>query len=380
MIDTSSTTFENPRREIWIALLGRQDKPVDGVDDYCTFLGRALASRDIELKKCRVRWFERGRIRALRQLWRERSEWRGKWVLVQYTALSWSLRGFPFYALFAVAILRRSGARCVIVFHEPQGVSESGKWVGRIRRASQNWVARGLHLLGAGSIFADPLPTIPWLPENDPKAAFIPIGANIPEPRTKLDSSASRNGARRTVAVFCLSDEPNVLLELHDIAVAAGKAATDSAEVRVLFIGRGTTNAEDTIAQVFRDVPVQVSNLGLLSAENVSNSLAECDAMLYVRGKVCPNRGSAIAGIACGVPIVGYAGGVDGTPLAEAGLALVPYRDAEALGDALARVLSDPVYSRELRDRSVCAQRTYFSWDVISSAFINFLRAPRNGA
>lgn len=380
MIDSSSTNVESPRHETWIALLGRQDRPVDGVDDYCTFLGHALASRGIELKKCRVQWFELGRLRALRQLWRECAEWRGKRVLVQYTALSWSRRGFPLYALAAVAILRRCGARCAIVFHEPQGVSEPGKLVGRIRRASQNWVARQLHSLAAGSIFAEPLATIPWLAHNNAKAVFIPIGANIPEPRTKLDSDASRNGAQRKVAVFCLSDEPNVLLELHDIAVASRKAATNGTEVQVLFIGRGTTSAEATIAQAFRDVPVDIANLGLLSAENVSDTLAACDAMLYVRGKVCPNRGSAIAGIACGMPIVGYAGGVEGTPLAEAGLALVPYRDAGALGDALLRVLCDPVYFRELRDRSVRAQRTHFSWDVIAGAFINFLGPPRSGA
>jgi glycosyltransferase involved in cell wall biosynthesis len=358
----------------WVALLGRQDTPTDGVDDYCTFLSQALAPRGVELRKSCVRWFELGRVRALLHLWRECAEWRGTWVLVEYTALSWSRRGFPFYALAIVAILQRCGARCAIVFHEPQGVSVSKKWIGRIRRASQNWVARGLHSLASKSIFADPLETIPWLPRNDPRAAFIPIGANIPEPRPKLDNSAQPNGTHRTIAIFCLSDEPNVLLELHDIAVAARKAAKNGARMRILFVGRGTANAEAEIARVFRDVPVEISNLGIVSAENVSDTLAECDAMLCVRGKIYPNRGSAIAGIACGMPIVGYAGGAEGTPLAEAGLVLVPYRDAEALGDALLRVLSDPVLSRELRDKSLRAQRTYFSWDLIAGAFIKFLR------
>lgn len=364
----------------WFALLGRQDIPVDGVDDYCTFLGEALAARGIELKKSRVPWSERGRLRALRNLWGERAAWRGNWVLLQYTALSWSRRGFPFYALAVVTLLRQAGAHCAIVFHESQGVAVSEKRTARIRRALQNGVARGLHLLASKSIFADRLETIPWLRKNDPKAAFIPIGANIPEPRTKFDGSVQGNGVQRSIGVFCLSDEPNLLLELRDVAVAAGKAAANGSRVRVSFMGRGTPQAEAHIERIFRDVPVEISNLGIVSAEKVSATLSACDAMLCVRGKVYPNRGSAIAGIACGIPMVGYAGGVEGTPLAEAGLVLVPYRDSEAFGEALLRVLSDPVYARELRERSARAQQNYFSWDVIAGGFIDLLCAPQNGA
>lgn len=378
MTEKSPNTAGCVRDEIWVALLGRHDTPVDGVDDYCTFLARALAVRNITLQKRRLQWHELGRVRALWQIWSERSEWRGKWVLVQYTALSWSKRGFPFYALIVVATLRQCGARCAIVFHEPQGVSESRNWVSRIRLTTQNAVARGLHALASKSIFAEPLPTIPWLRKADRKAAFIPIGANIPEPQANIRRTALRNGASRQVAIFCLSDEPNVSLELHDVATATGKAAANGAAVHVFFVGRGTGKAEPEIARIFRDVPVEVANLGILSAELVSEKLAECDVMLCVRGKICPNRGSAIAGIACGLPIVGYAGGAEGTPLVEAGVVLVPYRNAEALGDALVRVLSDPVLSRELRDKSVRAQETYFSWAVIASAFIEFLDTPQN--
>jgi hypothetical protein len=54
--------------------------------------------------------------------------------------------------------------------------------------------------------------------------------------------------------------------------------------------------------------------------------------MLCVRGKLFPRRGSALAGIACGLPIIAYAGATEGTPLAEAGIELVPYRDCEVLG------------------------------------------------
>jgi hypothetical protein len=43
-----------------IALLGRQDTPTDGLEDYCTFLGEALSRRGVGLQKFRVDFAGRG--------------------------------------------------------------------------------------------------------------------------------------------------------------------------------------------------------------------------------------------------------------------------------------------------------------------------------
>ena len=66
-----------------VALLGRRDTPVDGVEDYCAFLGEALARRGVEFTQARVDWFDRGWVGALRQLRRDAVGWRGRWVLLQ---------------------------------------------------------------------------------------------------------------------------------------------------------------------------------------------------------------------------------------------------------------------------------------------------------
>ena len=89
--------------------------------------------------------------------------------------------------------------------------------------------------------------------------------------------------------------------------------------------------------------------------------------MLCVRGPLYPRRGSAIAAIACGLPIIAYAGAAEGTPLAEAGVELVPYADREALGIALIRVLSNHNAWRQLHEKNLLAHRKYFSWDVVAS-------------
>lgn len=358
----------------WIALLGRRDAPTDGVEDYCTFLGRALGQRDVALKQFRVDWIGKGWIGALRQLWRESEGWRGNWVLLQYTALAWSRRGFPFTALIVLAILRRGGARCAVVFHEPW--RHSGiRWIDRVRGACQNWVIRWLYRGAAKAVFADPLETVLWLPRNDAKAAFIPIGANIPEPERRAEVFGARNGAAKTVAVFCLSDPPNREREVRDIASAMRSAAADGSKLRVIFLGRGTAEAQQEIDGAFEGISVEVSNLGLQSAEEVSRTLGSSDAMLCVRGSLYPRRGSALAGIACGLPIVGYAGAAERTPLAEAGVELVPYGDREALGRALARVLADANLRKSLQEKSLRAQQKYFSWGVIAAALVGCLEA-----
>lgn len=358
----------------WTALLGRRDFPVDGVEDYCTFLKEALAQRGIKLTPVRMNWSEQGWLAALRQLRRESIAWRNDWVLLQYTALSWSRRGFPFLATAVVSRLRHRGARVAVVFHEVhRHRRSSSRWIDRMRGASQDWVLRSLYDKADKCIFADPLETIYWLPKGRAKSVLIPIGANLPEATPAQLAQHERNGATRTVAVFCVSELPNRTREVEDIAYAVRSATAAGLRINTRFVGRGTTEAKEDIARAFRDVPGDVSVAGIVSPDKVRDILLESDALLCPRGMISPRRASAIAGIACGLPLVGYAGMSEGTPLVEAGVELVPYPDRQALGQALARVLADAALMRVLRERSITAQQTYFSWDVIAERFVRAL-------
>lgn len=370
MTDTrKSLPNENSPEETWFALLGRRDNPVDGVEDYCTFLGQALARRGVSLKVERVEWADRGWVDALLRLWRNSAEWRGKWVLLQFTALNWSRHGFPLGALVTLAILRRRGACCAVVFHESFGRS-GPRWIDRFRGAFQNWIGLALYLGANRSIFTAPLSSIPWLPKDASNAIFISIGANIPASEANRSAAAERDGAGKTVAIFCLSDPPHLQIQLDDISRAVRAAAKTDANLRVVFLGRGTAEAKNEIKSAFAQIPVHLSNLGLQDAEEISRVLAESDVMLCVRGQLYPSRGSALAGIACGLPIVGYAGAAEGTPLMEAGIELVPYLDADAMGRALARVLADDELRATLGQRSREAHGKFFSWNVIASRFL----------
>lgn len=354
----------------WIAVLGRKDFPTDGVEDYCTFLGHALSSRGVEWKQVHVDWDSLGWIRALRQLSRESASWRGNWVLLQYTALAWSRRGFPLAAVFALWILRRRGARVAVVFHEPARQTVPPTLVNRIRGVCQDWVIRKLYEGADRAIFADALSSIPWLPKERAKAIFIPIGANIPGPQPAPDSVPPADATTKTIAIFCIS---NPLKEIADIAHAARFAASSGAKIRVVFLGRGTPEAQNEIDRTFAGISAEVLNLGLLAAAEVSYNLARSTVMLCVRGSLFSRRGSAIAGIVCGLPIVGYAGPTTCFPITEAGLELVPEGDRDELARALGRVLSDDRLRQDLHLKSLSAHANYFSWDKIAERFANEL-------
>src|SRR5260370_12019209 len=100
-----------------IALLGRPDAPTDAVEEYCRYLGEALLAEDFELAIERVAWREIGWTRAASALRRRARGWRGAWVLVQYTALAWSARGFPSRFPRVLKTLKAPGFPVAVVFH-----------------------------------------------------------------------------------------------------------------------------------------------------------------------------------------------------------------------------------------------------------------------
>ena len=368
MREDESTTNRDAEAKEWIALLGRRDMPTDGVEDYCTFLGRALEQRGLKLDLARVEWFDRGWVPALWRLWRESAAWRGSWILVQYTGLGWSRRGFPVGILAALAILRRQGCRCAVVFHEFTRQSGGTRRIDRIRGDCQQWVIERLYRGSMKSVFTVPLETVDWLPAGDSKSAFIPIGANIPE-RVDRRSGPGAAGQPRTVIVFGVTGAPRTAGEVEEIAAVMNEASKSLPVLRLVIIGRGATEARKAIETALAGSGVEIAVRGVAPPEEVADEFARAHVLLFVRGAITLQRGSAIAGVACGLPIVGYRVGGSGDALDEAGIEWSPWRDRQSLTRALVRVLSDPIRWAELHERSVRAQLEHFSWTRIAEQF-----------
>jgi glycosyltransferase involved in cell wall biosynthesis len=108
---------------------------------------------------------------------------------------------------------------------------------------------------------------------------------------------------------------------------------------------------------------------GVLEGSQIVKRLSACDVLLFVRGPISSRRSSAIAGIACGLPVVAYQGPETSPPITEAGVVLVSPDQPDQLHAALVRVLSDRSYREELAERSRAVSRSHFAWSSIASHF-----------
>jgi len=355
-----------------VALLGRKDEPTDAVEEYCQHLGEAISSLGFSFELQRVRWLEIGWQAALGELEKTLGNAEGSWFFLQYTALAWSQRGFSHRALKILKLLRRNGARCAVVFHDAEAYS-GARMIDKIRRAVQLRTMQKLLRLADLAVLTIPPEIIPWVPSASHNCVTIPVGANVPSPE-KAWSQAKLSGQPPTIAVFSLSDGSAGADEVQLVADALHYAVAQTNPLRLTILGRNSDTSGKQLRALLAGTPVQVDILGLLKPEEVVQVLGSCDVMLFVRGPISTRRSSAVAGIACGLPVVGRAGWETGPPLTQAGIALVPEQDQGRFGPTLVRVLSDPPYRAELAQRSRQAQERYFSWRAIAAQYAEALQ------
>ena len=361
-----------------VAVLGRQDFPTDAVEEYCVYLGSALAGHGISLEIVRVRWVEEGWRAALRDLLEKTGESRGTRFLLQYTALSWSGHGFSLPFLRIVRSLKKRGAWCAIVFHDVEGYY-GNRIVDRLRRAAQIYTMRKVLRLADLGIMTIPVEKIPWIPPHTSNVVFIPIGANLPAPEKAWYQERAR-GTQRTVGVFSFSGNRAVLEEVRLITQAVRYAAEKMGSLRLLVFGRDSEAAEKQLKEGLAGTPVDVTVHGLLAADQVAHVLGSCDVLLFVRGPISSRRGSAVAGIACGLPVVACEGWETARPAIDAGVHLVAANNTDGFGPALLRVLTDVDYRASLAERSRRAQEQHFSWPAIAAKYASVLQmnAPKD--
>ena len=356
-----------------IALLGRRDAATDAVEEYCRYLGEALIAEDFDLIIERVAWNESGWRRAVSAL-RERAQgWRGAWVFVQYTALAWSERGFPLRFLQVLKILKAAGVRLGVVFHDFEPYAGK-RVIDTVRRRVQLRVMRTSLRLCDAAVLTVPLQKSSWIKQKPGKGYFIPVGANLPTSSDANSRQGISMGEKLSIAVYSITGGEAGRWEIDNIVEAVRFAAERVGNLRLIVFGRNAQDAEAELTKRFHDSGVELHVLGVLPPEVVVRSLSVSDVLLFVRGPISTRRGSAIAGIACGLPVIAFKGPETAAPITEAGLAIFSPQRKGDLGDVLVRVLQDEHYRASLAQRSLVAQRQYFSWHVIAARYAEFMR------
>lgn len=351
-----------------IALLGREQHSVCGVRDYCEHLAVALAHRGVPLTLQHIAWPRRTWLRAFYDLLARPGGWRDERVLLQYTALSWSRFGVPLPFVVVALLLRLCGADLTVIFHD--SLPHPGSLLRtRIRRRGQVAAMRTAYRIAARSVLTIPLRSAWWLP-NVKKAVTIPVGSNV-APSEWLGPAGRLPPMEPVVAVFSVTPGKGAAHELHHIAQSIDIARASIAGVRVVFFGGGTGEIAKLIASRMTGVPTEI--LGIIAPDRAHDVMLKARAALFVRGPITGGRTTAIAAIAAGTPLVGYAGNETGHPVTEAGVRLVSEGRAELLGKELTEVLCNNELWTELHRRSRAAVVSHFSWRAIANSLLEAL-------
>jgi len=366
--EKSNEHLEMSRQRI-IAVLGRRDAPTDAVEEYCRYLGEALQEQGYDLIIDRVAWDEQGWTSALRALRRRAIGWRDTWVLVQYTALAWSLRGIPQKVLRALKILGSAGARVGIVLHDAEPYPAS-RLIDSVRRFVQVRTMRRALALSDLAVFTVPPEKLSWLPAVPPQAAFVPVGPNLPVPPVPPEHSPL---SVPTIGVFSITGGESGARETEIIIATVRHAAQELGKLRLSVFGRHAELREADLRCGLCDLPVELLVEGVVEPAQVVQKLSVCDVLLFIRGPISSRRGSAIAGIACGLPVIAYPGSETALPMTYAGIVLVTPDQPDQLNTALVRVLSDHSYRDKLAARSRAAYQAYFAWPAIAARFAALL-------
>jgi len=229
------------------------------------------------------------------------------------------------------------------------------------------------------AVFTVALDRMHWLPSPSDKSTFIPVGANLPFPIAEQEHIELH--PLPTIAIFSITGGTPGERETRNIIAATRFASGKLGALRLNVFGRHAEERESALRKGLREVPVELQVQGVVDDANLIEQFAASDVLLFVRGAVSSRRGSAIAGISCGLPVIALQGEGTAAPITDAGVLLVTDESNEAelqlkLGEALVRTLSDNALRAELVQRNRVAQEKHFSWAAIASRYAEILQSP----
>ena len=233
---------------------------------------------------------------------------------------------------------------------------------------------RGALAISDAAILTVPAEKLSWIRSQSAKTVFIPVGANLPVSSAAPPRAHIASDGKLSIAVFGITGGAEGEQEVDRIVAAVRFAASLVKKLRLTVLGRNSLTAEAALRPALSDTDVELQVLGVLSGEDVVRTLTLSDVLLFVRGPVSTRRGSAIAGIACGLPVIAYEGPETAPPITEAGLAIFSPQRKGDLGEVLLRVLEDEHYRVSLAQRSWLAQAEYFSWSAIAARYAELLK------
>ncbi len=354
----------------WAILTGEYPPQHGGVSDYTRLVAEGLAAVGDEVAVyappqglgpdsappgVQVRRLpDRFGLRGLPWLDRELVRCRPDRVLIQYVphAFGWNAMNLPFVAWVLIRrVRRRDDVR--VMFHEV-----AFPWV---RRPMRHNVLAAVHRVMAAVMLractrayvAIPgwLPLLRRLGAGRLPIAWTPVPSNVPE-----EASTSAVAARRAELTM---NDPTVQLVCHfgiygpSVTRALGPVVRElldrRPDVRLLLLGAGGDRWRGEVAGGRADWRARMIAPGSLPAPLIAGYLRACDLVIqpYPDG-ASSRRGSLMAALANGVPVVTTIGVLSEPVWADGAVAAAPAGDAELLARLALDLLDCPERLAEL--------------------------------
>lgn len=345
-------------RPLRVAVVGVSTDPLAcGVRDHATLLAEVLGEQGIA---CGLHWLTREQVslagsrRELNawawRLGRELEQERPDAVLLHYSAFTYSFRGVPLFVPDVLRAARATGAPLVAILHEyayPWGRSGARGLVWALsQRAYLRELVRACAALVLTTDFrVEQLAARRWLPRR--RLAFAPVFSNLPEPQ---------DGTRRGDATLGLFGYASEATRSGLVLDALRLLRAERREVGLRLLGAPGADSpagrDWSAAAATRGVGEAVSFTGMLSAQELSEALAGCTALLFADPSGPTSRKTTLAAsLASGSPVVAIDGPHRWQALAQADAARIVAPEARALADAVGDLLGDPAARDELGGR-----------------------------
>lgn len=377
-IEARSSPAEVREPVLRVAVVGVSTDPVTcGVRDHATLLAQALGERGVS---CSLHWISRER-RSWAGSRREIGAWttalgdelassRPDAVLLHYSVFTYSFRGVPLFVPAVLAAVRRSRAPLVTVLHEyayPWGrAGPRGAVWALTQRAFLIEIARASSALIVTADFrAAQLASRRWLPRRRMEVA--PVFSNLPEPSNppgqRPPGTADAGGGTAVLGLFGYASE-GTAVELVLDALGLLRDGGHEVELRLL----GAPGADSDAGRAWssgaaaRGVAGAVSFTGTLSAQELADALAGCDALLFADSTGPTSRKTTLAAsLASGSPVVAIDGPRRWQALADAGAARIVAPVARSLASELATLLADAHARAQVGERGRAFARAEMS-------------------
>jgi len=280
------------------------------------------------------------------------------WVLLQYNAFRYGKWGFaPGLVRDALLLQRRRGVRLSIMIHEAWVPMTD--WRSTLMGIWQRAQLRTLVCL-ADRVMTS---TEALAREIGRGAVHTPIASNITPVPTSRAAARERLdlGDKLTVALFGRA-HPSRALDYAEAAITALADAHGAQRLAVLNLG-----ADAPPLHVSPEV--EVRSPGCQTEDELSLGLAASDVMLlpFADG-ISTRRGTLMAALAHGVPVLGLNGHNTDAVLAQAADAIVltPVGDRAAFVRAVVELTRDPARMRATGDAGRRLYESRFGWPVLA--------------